>query len=184
MYRIANDARVQESADRILSGLERCLEAKPLHDVTVSAIAAAAGVSRATFYRLFDTTADVLQYYSDRTIKSACKSFVLSDGQSVKDSVLASFRALMKHPLLLDAIFTTSRLDIIYRSYLDHELALKGRIAQIVPLDRIQMDYLIYMTNALLAAALQVWYRHGKQESCEDIYRLIQTECTLITEIL
>lgn len=184
MYRVTETRRTAASAEKILSGLERCLETQPLPQVTVSAICERAEVGRTTFYRLFDTTADVLQYYCDSTIKNTCETIAAADLPSVRESVLASFRALMKHSLLLDAIFTTNRSDIIYRSFLDYELPLKARAEQIVPSDCIQMDYLTYMATAMLSAALQVWHRHGKKESCEDIYRLIKTECTLITEML
>ena len=44
--------------ERIKDGLIACIAVKPFAKVSVSDISAASGVTRATFYRIFDTTTD------------------------------------------------------------------------------------------------------------------------------
>ena len=65
MYRISADPRAVASAKKVIDGLENCLERKKLSDISVSEVCRLSGVGRATFYRLFDTPIDVLQYHSD-----------------------------------------------------------------------------------------------------------------------
>ena len=60
MYHIKKDKRCQQSAQMIIEGLNQCLAEKEFAKITVSDIQRKTGVSRATFYRLFDDTSDVL----------------------------------------------------------------------------------------------------------------------------
>ena len=62
MIHIQQDPRAIRSAGLIADGLTACLARMPFGEVTVTSVCRAAGVGRATFYRLFDNTADVLDY--------------------------------------------------------------------------------------------------------------------------
>ena len=62
MIHIQQDPRAVRSAGLIADGLTACLARMPFGEVTVTAVCRAAGVGRSTFYRLFDNTADVLDY--------------------------------------------------------------------------------------------------------------------------
>lgn len=65
MYHISEDKRAVKSAQLIWEGLEKCLQEKALATVRVSDINEKSFVSRATFYRLFDSVQDVLVYECD-----------------------------------------------------------------------------------------------------------------------
>lgn len=84
MYHIKTDKRSQTSASQIVQGLQECLKTTPLKAVTVSDIHRVTGISRATFYRLFDTPEDVLIYQLDQITESAVDSY---DAQSDLSSV-------------------------------------------------------------------------------------------------
>lgn len=58
---LTEDARFQQSAKRIRGALAGLLRTKPLMDVTVSELAQAASVSRATFYAHYDNLGDVYE---------------------------------------------------------------------------------------------------------------------------
>ena len=62
MYHIMDDKRSQLSAQLILTGFKSLLLTEDFELITVTAICREAGVSRSTFYRLFDNTQDVLDY--------------------------------------------------------------------------------------------------------------------------
>ena len=65
MYHIANDLRAKKSAELICQGLEECLKEMPLNKIHIVNIYKKCFVSRATFYRLFDTIEDVFAYECD-----------------------------------------------------------------------------------------------------------------------
>ena len=66
MYHISDDPRAQASVKRICEALIDHTKAKPLSEITVSDLSRNFGISRTTFYRLFDNTVDVLEYACDQ----------------------------------------------------------------------------------------------------------------------
>lgn len=62
MYHIKEDKRSLRSAQLIYQGLLDCLEEKEFQQISISDIQRKSFVSRSTFYRLFDTLNDVLDY--------------------------------------------------------------------------------------------------------------------------
>lgn len=65
-----NDKRSTASARELVRGLMECLKEKPMNAITVSDIHRATGVSRATFYRLFDTPAKSFGAYMHKNESS------------------------------------------------------------------------------------------------------------------
>ena len=68
MYHIKEDPRQKKSADLITEGMLSLLcdsALPPQKTPTIADICRQAGVSRATFYRLFDSPDDILSYYFD-----------------------------------------------------------------------------------------------------------------------
>lgn len=61
MYHISKDIRAQKSADYICEALMKCVKHKDFAEITVSDLNKKYGISRTTFYRLFDNTLDVLE---------------------------------------------------------------------------------------------------------------------------
>ena len=74
MYHIPNDVRARKSVELILQGLYKALEKKSLNDIKVNDIYLNCYVSRATFYRLFDSIYDVLLYQCDLIINEMLTS--------------------------------------------------------------------------------------------------------------
>lgn len=54
MYHIPNDERSRKSAEKIYQSLRHILFNKRLEEISISDIGKECGVSRSTFYRLFD----------------------------------------------------------------------------------------------------------------------------------
>ena len=62
MYHIKSDKRAQTSAQLIGDAMLELLKARAFDDISVSDIQRQSTVGRATFYRLFDNTVDVLSW--------------------------------------------------------------------------------------------------------------------------
>ena len=71
MFHIKKDKRSQTSAILILEAMDVCLRRHPFEDVSITEVCNQATISRATFYRLFDTLEDVIAYAGmpDRKIR-------------------------------------------------------------------------------------------------------------------
>lgn len=62
MYHIKNDLRSLNSANKIYRSLRHILAIKNLEDISITDISKECGISRMTFYRLFDNINDILEY--------------------------------------------------------------------------------------------------------------------------
>ena len=70
MYHIHEDKRVEKSVEQICQALnDMILEGRPRAALSVTALSARAGVSKATFYRSFDAIEDVLRYQVDQAVR-------------------------------------------------------------------------------------------------------------------
>lgn len=76
MYHIANDQRERKSAAKLSAAAERILLGREPQKLSVSLLSSEAGVSRTTFYRLFDEPDDVLKYMADETFHRILQGYV------------------------------------------------------------------------------------------------------------
>jgi len=183
MYHIPNDQRAYRSASRFVATLENCLQRSKLNAISVSALCREAGMTRNTFYRLFDNLTDVLRYHCD----SALSSFLSTRPRRTstpKQDFLISLKALMQHPLLLDAMLANDRADLICQSILDNKEILCNRYKGITGLTEDQLDYFIYGSSMTIAGYLRVWYLCGKKETAEEICDILLLGTDIFTHLL
>lgn len=174
MYHISHDKRAIRSAELVGEGLLRCLERKPFADVTVTDVQKASGVGRATFYRLFDNTADVLAYLCDGVFEQAGEAYRALDGTNTDETTLAFIRVWMEHKALLRAIAAGDRLDLIFRAHMKHLAPVKEELFPGSPMDEAQTRYLMAMLTACTAAALTAWLANGAVETAEQLQQRIK----------
>lgn len=174
MYYISRDKRAIRSAARVGEGLLRCLERKPFADVTVTDVQRAAGVGRATFYRLFDNTADVLAYLCDGVFEQAGEEFRGLEDVSADETTLAFIRVWMEHETLLKAIADSNRMDFIFRAHMKYLVPAKERFFQSADMDAAQLTYLMTMLTACTSAVLTAWLAGGGKETAEQLQQRIK----------
>ena len=158
LYHIPNDARAQRSAERIYESLMTFQNAGTLSDISVTQIAASAGIGRSTFYRLFDNSYDVLCWKSDEIMASALHR---ASGQNSFDDIFLTFIAeWMKHQGLLQALVRFSMTDILFQVHMGHIEEIETHFFHDMNLSRIQMEYLATTLAAMLAAGFSLWCHH------------------------
>lgn len=180
MYHIGKDKRIQASAERLVAGLTECLKGKNMAEISVSDLAQAANVSRATFYRLFDTPVDVLAYASDVSIEQVISDYKSADIENKDDLVLFSFRYWYVHHELIEAMFSCNRLDIVMRSLerqAEHMLAGQERF-----FSPKEMEYLRMGAIGAIGGLLKVWLSHGRRETPEQMFDLYRKFWNVVIE--
>ena len=113
MYHISSHLRVQHTADSLGQGLLLCLETKPMTEVTISDLHNVTGVSRATFYRLFDTPEDVLRYMCDRFKQELVSNLTVQKFAAPRDLLIFAVRFAMKNHALLEALARNHLSDML-----------------------------------------------------------------------
>lgn len=184
MYHIKSDKRSQASAEEIIRGLHRILETTPLHSVTISALHQETGISRATFYRLFDTPEDVLIYQLDQMVVQM--SMYFEKHQAV--TPIQAFEGMvvqgLQYPEMLESLVKNGRIDLL-ASYMEKYFMLYQAKYSSFP-DTIreeEKEYLVTNICMNLVATLVTWVRRGRKETPEQVVQFIKQQWQMIAKM-
>ena len=170
MIHIKDDLRSKKSAELVRIGLERCLQHKPFTEITVTEIIKESGVGRATFYRLFDNSYDVLAYQCELLSKQLIEQFKMLPEEE-KNFLRFSLSFWLEHHVSLEAIFASNRTDILQESMLkDAEYLMQQFGWQ--EISEVEIEYLLVTATSVLSSMLMVWIKRGMHETAEDIYQM------------
>lgn len=161
MYHIQPDKRAQKSAALILEGLQRCMADKRYESVTITDICMSSTVSRATFYRLFDTKDDVISWGMDLFIADFCTRI---SGRSMREKLESYFAAWMANPDLLDLI-TVIRREDISRENRRKRIRLLEQHFMMMSLS----DHHVMILAAAMVSLLTDWTQSGRKESPAEL---------------
>lgn len=172
MYHIAQDKRAKKSAALICEGMLVCLKEKPLSQITVTDIGNASGVSRATFYRLFDNVMDVLTYQCEQVISSIVGSFLSAPPveRTYRQMTITILSTAMEHWQLLSAVSSNQRLDIVYNA-LCKEIPTLRQIYGIEKAHDARLDEsFLHCVCSLIATMIDLWIRQGQTQDADSLY--------------
>lgn len=180
MYHIKSDARSQKSAQAIYSALRKLLESKSFADITISDIQKTSSVSRATFYRHFDNTADVLTWQSDCYFARMFQSYISSHPHPAQGYEFVQYLLTYwtNNSEILEILLHINRTDIIYESHLKN---FRTFIAPISPahLNGAHYEYAMGLRSGLMIGVLSVWLSNHKKQSAEELFAIIKNELEL-----
>lgn len=164
MYHIKDDRRSRASADAVVRGLQKCLQTMPLQSITISDLHRASGVSRATFYRLFDTPEDVLHYHFDRMTEDLG---TLQEPQVHLEQMISQG---MEYHEFVRALIENRRLDLLYE-YTEKSFEKMDQKYRLAPPDMgpVERSYFITQLSMSIVAALIAWNRNGRKETPAQI---------------
>lgn len=168
MYHISNDKRAKNSARKIGDGLLTCLTRKAFTEITVTEIQKTAKVGRATFYRLFDNSSDVLAYLCDSVFEEARAEYEKTLDWSANSTTLIFIRVWMKNKALLKAIADCNRFDFIFNSHMKYLYPAKNFIFN-GAISEEHSKYLMAMLTACTSATLSVWLTEQGEQTAEQI---------------
>ena len=181
MYHIKPDKRSQASALEIVRGLEICLKNKPLKEITVTDLHRITGISRATFYRLFDTPEDVLHYQFAQMAEESLVNH--SDNwQENPDKLMEGTIAQgMQNNEFLKAVVANGRFDLLYL-YTEQNFRVLDEKAAILPkgMEPIEREYVLSQLSMAMVAILITWSKNGRKESPGEIVQYLKRYAQLL----
>jgi len=172
MYHIKSDQRSQSSAAVIVRGLQECLKNTPLKAITVTDIHRVTGISRATFYRLFDTPEDVLIYQLDQMTEASADLYLTQQELSSAQLMEKTMALGLQNHDFLKALVVNGRHDLLF-AYTERNFRKLDHHKSIFPADmtKEERDYVIAHMSMSMVASLITWARNGQQETVKDIMR-------------
>lgn len=162
MYHIPKDQRAMRSARRLCQGLLDCLEHKALRSITVSDLHQVSGVSRATFYRLFDTVEDVVVFQCDQLYDSLAEEIRANPELTMESFYIELTRRWLTMPKLMEAMVRNDMIGVLIRAYDRHGELLRGITDGVEPMSESERTYLLCTIIGLLPIMLQAWYMTGQ----------------------
>ena len=183
MYHVSDDVRVQKSAKLICEGLGKCMEEKPFDKIKISDIYEKSFVSRATFYRLFDSKTDVLSYECDKLMSERAQTVEHADFSNKLDLAIYSINLWLSHKTLIKAIVENHLYWILYETHRKNADILK-KIYNLPYSDEKQLDYFVANLTSLICCTLSVYFMHGANEPIEEVYRTVCQCNNIIAEAI
>lgn len=180
MYHVSEDKRAVKSAQLIWEGLEKCLEEKELAAVRVSDINEKSYVSRATFYRLFDSVQDVLMYECDCIFTEITMELSKGSFSSSKELFLFFIRQWLRQKALLKALVENNLTNILYETHMKNKELVKTIYVREANMSEQDADYLVSVLTGIIPSVINVWYMHGQRESADEIFQRV---CRCISAI-
>lgn len=174
MYHISKDIRAQKSADCICEALMKCAKHKDFVEITVSDLNKKYGISRTTFYRLFDNTLDVLEYMCD---KMGREILLKVNGNTLKEFIINAITALEKERDLIELLSKSGHLDIFQKK--QEEYFPLSKLATGLELG-CGYEYFHKMLAQLIPMALDIWVSSGQMDSPEELYEKLRQSVQML----
>lgn len=185
MYHIKSDRRSQASAAGIVRALQSCLQTKPLKAITVSDLYKASGISRATFYRLFDTPEDVLIYQLDQMTENASQLYEEESSLPAAQLLEKTIETGLENHDFIRALVVNGRQDLLFR-YTEKSFHKLDTLKRIFPEDLSQpeRDYIIAHLSMAMVATQITWARNGQKETAKDLIRYLKRYTDVVSLML
>lgn len=185
MYHIKSDKRSRSSALRFVRGLQECLQTMPLASITVSDLHRVTSLSRATFYRLFDTPEDILVYQMDQMTADAARVYAANSTLSTAQLLERTISLGLENHTFVRALMDNHRLDLLYRSTEEVFRQLdSGHVVFSGSMDPQEREYLISYLSMMLVATQIAWSRNGYQDTPDQLMKHMRTFVRTMGELL
>lgn len=168
MFHIPNDVRAKKSAALIIQGLEKCFEEKPFDKIKVSDIYNNSFVSRATFYRLFDSIYDVLLYQCECIRNEAIELVPKLKLKSTKDIGIYAFKIWLKHEAFIKAIVKNQLYGVLYEAHMLHKEDFQT-LYSVDYKDESQLSYFASFVVSILFCSFTVYLNEKEKKTSEEL---------------
>lgn len=160
--------------------MEQCLCEKPFNKLRVSDINQKSYISRATFYRLFDGLQDVLVYECDQIYNQLAEAVKGEKIHSRQEFFLLLIEKWMKQEILIQTLVENNLIGILYDTHMKNRDLMKKVFLKDAILSDGEEDYMVSLLANIIPAAMNIWYRHGRNESPMEVYRVVAQSLNII----
>lgn len=177
MYHIKEDLRAIKSAELLYDGLTRVMEDKIFQKITIADVTRESTVSRATFYRNFDSIIDILYWKCDRLFNKVLTDFVNKDPDLIENDRLIKevFTFWFENVEILEILIQEKRTDIIFNSFMSNAPIVLNYIREKTEL-HIENEYFLAIRISILVGIFQAWISRGKRESAEEVIEILASD--------
>ncbi|QLY80548.1 TetR/AcrR family transcriptional regulator [Clostridium intestinale] len=178
MYHIKNDKRSIQTSKFIYNALSSLLEEKKYEDIKITEVVERSQVSRATFYRNYDSLDDILRYELDQKFIKL-REYLYANYKSNKTiskvhplSLLKPFlRFWYLDSLILEQLLATNKKEIIIDNILRTTKNLLEK-SNIEYKENKFYDYMLNIRANIIFSVLETWVLNDKNLAPDELYKL------------
>ena len=153
-------------------------------EVTISDLHNVTGVSRATFYRLFDTPEDVLRYMCDRFKQELVSNLTVQKFAAPRDLLIFAVRFAMTNHALLEALARNHLSDMLDEVHNATVRFLSDQFHIFDEFDQTETQYAQSLFHSVMTAALMLWVQRGRKETPEQLMEYVKKYSTALDVLL
>lgn len=181
--------------DALSAAAEKLFLARGFEAVTVEEIAQAAGVSRRTFFRYYESKEDVMAERSDRQGEQLLTALAARPAAeppllAIRNALIPAIVYSLAEPELIRSTIRLLReTSALRRAVMEHRSRLEERIAALmvqrmgVTSDDNTPMLLAFLTRALHDAAFNAWYDHETDDITGLVDDLVSRLCAVVAEM-
>lgn len=177
MYHIHEDKRVAQSVEQLCLAFNQMIEEMPYPSISITALAARAGVSKATFYRSFDSLEDVLALQVDESVKDMIGYIMKARADENHPGEMRFFRAFfrfwMTHSSVVELLIRTKTTYLLIDAF---AAALQQHLdffRQSISIEDESVKYYIAVRASALTAVLVCWLGDEKRTHPDQMPALL-----------
>ena len=158
---MSNAGRNTYVIEHITGALISLLKDKPLNDISISELCAAAMIGRASFYRNFDSKEDILREYINNIFMELIDKENIFENKKLSEALGLMFSHFEKYKNFFEVL---SKRNLTYLMK-DVMLNICGPKPEHTKIEAYSRAYAVYT----LYGWIEVWFQRGMQETAEEI---------------
>lgn len=172
MYKGFNPTALQ-SQEWIRSSFLELLKSKPKHTITIKEICANAGLARQTFYQLFDSKEEILEYHLDLLFREYIYEIELAPQINMRQIAFQYFEFFKRNQETLSLMIDNDVATLVSKKFREYLITMKQLTKQTS--EKPMADYaLAFITGAIVEISI-FWYKDNMRLSSEDLSILINS---------
>ena len=174
MYRMKKQNKSSYTTQRIAAALFELMTEKPFMNITVTELAKRAGVGRASFYRNFDTTRDVLDMAVEDMVADLVEigaPIVFSDDERTWKDFLFRYIYFLNRSKGNILKIRSENFSIILNNFVEK----MQEVRYSIPPKSMEEEYNLSAKLAVVNGILLTWKEKGEVESVEEIVNYIMS---------
>jgi AcrR family transcriptional regulator len=146
---------------------------KQFADIRVTDLVEQAQLARATFYRSFDVQEDVLRWRCDQVIDELIP-YVASFGRAqLSTGGISLLKPILRFfyldSTIVELLIEAERIDIFSVAFQKRIEHLIPRVAALLDVPEVYLDYWVALRMASLVSVLVQWVKGGKKQAPDDL---------------
>lgn len=170
------DMRIKYTREWTFEALTKLLETKKFEDIKITEIINKAGISRATFYRNFNTKDDIVKIkvkvFFENFYNDIIESFQQANPEDEFFLISSFFKRIDEEEKFVETVIKSKLEYLMVEGILKLINLHKDLFYSIVAINKKAEDYTMEIVASSAWTLLSKWHRSGKEESPQELSRI------------